>query len=167
MLGDSRQSAAEVPMRISHANELAELETTYGRYRSPEHHEVTRIGKEISRGTTLFVGSGGMLAAARLSAELHVSTMQQPAWGVTPLQAVALVDAAESVVLLSARAKHPDVLAAAQNAKASGSRVILLTFRNASELPARLLNCVDSLVTLTPAVADGFLATNSVLAFAM
>jgi hypothetical protein len=153
-------------MKRNYATEIAELPGTYQRCLASEAaDEVANV--VLRPGPTIFVGSGGALAVARLAADLHISTTGDLAVAMTPLEAVSANLASScGLVLFTASGKHPDAALALQAARARGaSHLGIVSGRTRDELPASLTG-LDVCIATVPSPPDGFLATNSVLAMA-
>jgi fructoselysine-6-P-deglycase FrlB-like protein len=122
-------------------------------------------------GPVVAVGSGGSLSAAIFAATLHERLGGLPGRAVTPLALRELPRHAPdtSYLLLSASGRHPDVLAAFRELVDREPRhlVVLTTQR---DTPLMKLACryrwVETVQLSLRSGADGFLATNSLLAFA-
>ncbi len=118
----------------------------------------------------LTVGSGGSLTAAQYAARLHEFYTGQIARAVTPLEAVSATITLRDVSLffLSAGGKNPDIIGALkQTIVREPQRLIVCCSRRRSPLAAltnnfRYANLVEYAF---PFGKDGFLATNSLLAF--
>lgn len=120
----------------------------------------------------LAVGSGGSLSAAHLAAFLHERFSARPAKAVTPLLALASPIAARdlSVLVLSAGGRNPDVVGALRRiALREPSHLAVLSMAPESPLArvAASFGWVDAIHYDVPSGQDGFLATNSLLAFAV
>lgn len=155
-----------------YATELLELPESYrqiSQLPASAFELAARAQECIEQMSVEFVGSGGTLALAELAASLQQRRTGRLASAVTPLQLAGKSfetfarDTAS--VLFSARARHPDVRIAAQAARRRGDRlVILVTQLQPTDVDPRLRESVDQIVTLPQTTADGFLATNSLLA---
>jgi len=123
----------------------------------------------VARRDVYFVGSGGTLPVAELAASLHQRYTGMLARATTPLRFMETSRFAReaTVVLFSARARHPDTGIAAAHARAYGHRVVLVTQRLKEDLTGDLGDESLSVLTLPRLPqGDGFLATSSVLAMA-
>ena len=152
--------------RGRYAEQLALLADTY---RQVCEADLTLLSGALSaawRRQATYVGSGGALGVARLAAELHENRTRRLARAATPLELVRTAPPAEhAVVLFSAGARHPDSSLAAHAALRSGADpVVLVTHREASELPKGFPSDVEVITLPGLAGREGFLATNSVLA---
>lgn len=153
-------------MKRKYATELAELPVTY--QRCLDGGSVDDIANVVLRpGPMVYVGSGGALPVACLAADLHIEATGDLATAMTPLQAVSAAVASDcGFVLFTARGRHPDAAMAVQSARARGATHIgIVSARTRDELPSGLVDG-DVWVATVPTPADGFLATNSVLAMA-
>ena len=116
------------------------------------------------------VGSGGSLVAAHFAATLHHEFARAPARAVTPWLITHQTNGigGGAIMLISAGGSNSDVLGAFRHVLAAEpDRVIILCARINSPLAklARRYNWVDLLEFELPCGKDGFLATNSLLAF--
>lgn len=115
------------------------------------------------------IGSGGSLTAAHALAGLHERYAGHLATAVTPLAATAEpVDSNASVWLLSAEGSNTDIINAAKSiVPAEPRQLAILCGRKTSRLVevGRKHPFVDLVVVTLPVRKDGFLATNSLLAF--
>jgi hypothetical protein len=106
---------------------------------------------------------------AALAADEHMRRTGHIATAMTPVNFVAgsSETTRAAVVAFSARARHPDVAIALRAARSrSTGPVVLVTQRTADELNPELRAFVDRVTTIPTTTADGFLATNSLLAMA-
>lgn len=120
----------------------------------------------------LAVGSGGSLTAAHFAASLHQRHSGRLAKAVTPLETVStLTDLRDTaVMILSAGGRNPDVIGALKKVLCcEPSRVIVICSKAASPLTrlAQEYRSVDVVTFKLPSGKDGFLATNSLLAFSV
>jgi hypothetical protein len=103
---------------------------------------------------------------AELAAQLHERISGEAGQAMTPL---ALLQAPKlhrgGAILFSARAKHPDALMVlARLGNGEYSPAVLVTRRRREDLEQELRGDVAVVTLKSPSVAEGFLATNSVLA---
>lgn len=119
----------------------------------------------------LVVGSGGSLSVAHFAAYLHQRYTGRLARATTPLEAVALESVANcSVLVISAGGRNPDVIGALQTlVRREPRHFLVLTATKGSRLGkiAGKFNYVDVIEFEPPGGRDGFLATNTLLAFAI
>ncbi len=115
------------------------------------------------------IGSGGSLTAAEALAGLHQQFTGQMAIAATPLQAVELqLSQSTSHWLLSAGGRNVDILAAAKTLIASEPRQLAALCGRVDSPLGKLFSqhqYSDLLIYPPPSGKDGFLATNSLLAF--
>ena len=116
------------------------------------------------------VGSGGSFSAAYFAAESHQTHTRHLSRALTPLQAVAARSAlrSTSVLLLSARGKNADIVGAARIiAEAEPRHLLAMTMRDESPLADVLAKYryTNHVGFTPPHQRDGFLSTNSLLAF--
>ena len=157
-------------MKRSYSDELESLPTVYAAARAVRESEVGALRADLTGGSAVFVGAGGAAAAARLGAELHERFSGSIARVATPLEfASQPAPATATVVLISARARHPDTVAAAAAALAAGNRkILLLTQRAKEDLGGSLAHAFIAYHNVpAPCGYDGFLATGSLLATAV
>jgi hypothetical protein len=164
---DRRSSRRPVSQRLSYAEQLDLLPDTY-RSSVKANVELLREALQAARGRkTIYVGSGGALAVARLAADLHDSASSAVGIAATPLEYLRMSGAADqALVLFTASGRHPDASAVIKAALTGRAHpIVVVTHRTEDELPAGIADAPTTVVTL-PAVlrAEGFLATNSVLA---
>lgn len=120
----------------------------------------------------LAVGSGGSFTAAHLACTLHQSHSGTMARPLTPLEFIfsSLHLGALGVMILSAGGTNTDIITTLENAVLRGSRrCMVLCFRRGSRLSrlAQAYRFVDLIDLDPPFIKDGFLATNSLLAFSV
>jgi hydroxymethylpyrimidine pyrophosphatase-like HAD family hydrolase len=151
---------------VRYERELAELPNTYAAVRGadPEPLRAALVG--LAAGPARFVGTGGTSAVARLAEQLHEVVSGQPARALTPLE---LIDAAPlrraGAVIFSARARHADALLVLDHlALGAYTPALLVTHRDPRELELEKTGSVTAIQVRPPALREGFLATNSVLA---
>lgn len=154
-------------MRPTYDQELESLKETYAVAVAADVSELALICQALGSGSASFVASGGMAPVARLAADLHESSVRQPASALTPLQAIsrpALIDC--GVLLLTSSGKHPDAHEVMRRLGRPGLRPAgVLTHRLVDELPP-----MDDVrvATLPPlSLREGFLAVNSVMSMAV
>ena len=115
----------------------------------------------------IVVGSGGAYTAATYAAHLHERLTGQLSVAVTPLEFASRRRLGTSVLFLSAGGTNPDINGAFHAAVAQDSKTMgLVCFRRESKLSS----LAQSVSTYTfvedlPTGSDGFLATNSLIAF--
>lgn len=156
-------------MADKYRKELSNLSKTY-QWSLTASIESVRSFTEATRTLPLFtVGSGGALTAAHMAALLHqsVGTMAK---AVTPLEFTTLSKLIpnHSVLIFSAGGRNSDILAAFRQAAVSESRQVLaLCMRTNSPLTtlSSKFRYAQLLEFDLPCGKDGFLATNSLLAF--
>lgn len=153
-----------------YSSELLELSNTYTwALQLPIDDLVTAIAN-CDALPLLCIGSGGSLTAAYFAAQLHEHYTGQVAKAVTPLEVVSAAPNFRNTaaLVLSAGGRNPDVLGALKYiAEAEPIRLITVCSRKKSPLGqlAKTYCYVDLIEFVVPAGKDGFLATNSLLAF--
>lgn len=123
----------------------------------------------IFHNQTLFVGSGGSLSACHLGAMLH-QRFGHIAKAITPLE---LIQSKEiicnsNIVLLSASGRNSDILKACEIAKTYGAKNLLAIIMSTNSALAKKVEEYEYSNVLElniPSGKDGFLATNSLIAF--
>jgi fructoselysine-6-P-deglycase FrlB-like protein len=120
----------------------------------------------------LTVGSGGSLTAAHFAASLHQCHAGRLAKAVTPLETVSTIADLHdtAVMILSAGGRNPDIISALKKVVCcEPRRVIVICSKPASPLMrlAEEYRSVDVITFKLPSGKDGFLATNSLLAFSV
>src|SRR5207247_6770939 len=121
-------------------------------------------------GSPLFaVGSGGSYSAAAFAAFLSQYWKQRHAVAITPLEMLSVQVLRHACVLIfSAGGNNPDATSAFRTAIAQEPRALgIVCLRKSSQLPrlAEGFEFVHRWCKNSPAGKDGFLATNSLLAF--
>lgn len=151
------------------ASELENLPNTYAWALNADvsHLEKALIG--TSSFPLLAVGSGGSYTTAYFITQLHEQVLRQSAKAVTPLElAWSEAVCGKAVILLSAGGRNPDIIGALKRAiQQEAARIIVVCFRKNSPL-ARLASAYRNIELIEfdlPSGRDGFLATNSLLAF--
>src|SRR5947209_11059769 len=117
-------------------------------------------------------GSGGSLTAAHFASSLHQRCAGRIAKAVTPLELVSSAPSVKdvSVLMLSAGGGNPDIIGAFKKVVArEPQRLIVVCSRTKSPLSrlARSYRYVDLVDFDLPTGKDGFLATNSLVAFSV
>lgn len=149
--------------------ELARLAETYDWSMCQDITPVTNFLRSNVASPVYFLGSGGSFSSAAFAAYLHEQLTTQVAEAVTPLQfsARSLLSSA-AVLMMSAGGKNRDILSAFRSAvERDTKRLGVICFDPTSAL-AKLANKVWStelFASRLPTGRDGFLATNSLLAF--
>ena len=150
----------------SYSREIAELPSTFQCVLSADTQRIESLLARMAGRSAFYVASGGALAVARLSSDLHNKWLGAMATAVTPLEYVGLNTGNGALVAISARAKHRDLDLALREARAHrSSPITVLTFRVPERYELQAKAPVEFL-TLPVVAADGFLATNSVLLMA-
>ena len=165
-------STDDVPtlkMARPYASEMSKLADTFAWAMSSDVDPLRKAVKTAGLSPLLAIGSGGSLSAAHALASLHQRCTGYMASVATPLEAVANPLAPNAAIwLLSAGGGNVDILAAFEALVAREPRQLgILCGKINSPLSeaAREHAYVDLVIHETPAGKDGFLATNSLLAF--
>ena len=152
--------------------ELEQLEETYA---FAMEMDIRSLIKAVSASIflpLLVVGSGGSLTVARLIVSLHQRFARMIAKPVTPLELFENSQLARKTAIwfMSAGGRNADILAAIRSAIFDEPQRLLVTCaRTSSPLAtfARKYNYTDIFEFDLPSKRDGFLATNSLLAFSV
>jgi len=155
-----------------YAIELQKLSETYA---WAMETTIDPLVSAISTSTTLplvAVGSGGSYTAAHFACALHQDYSGMISRPLTPLEFVSspLYLGNLSVMILSAGGTNPDIIGSLKNAVLrEPRRCIVLCLRKGSALSrlAAAYRFIDLVDINLPSIKDGFLATNSLLAFAI
>jgi fructoselysine-6-P-deglycase FrlB-like protein len=120
----------------------------------------------------LAIGSGGSLTAAHLVASLHQQHVGRIAKAVTPLEIVSVTSNSKSTAMmfLSAGGRNADIIGAFQQVVVrEPHRLVVMCSRKKSPLSqlAEMYDYVNLFDFNLPVGKDGFLATNSLLAFSI
>jgi hypothetical protein len=155
-------------MRPTYQEELGRLEATYQQSLRLDIGALADLHALTAGQPALFVASGGGLASAQIAAERHTATHGELGVALTPLALVGEATVRRAaVVVISARAAHPDIGFALRAARVRHNYpVSLVTHRALDELDYSLLRRLTSAVHIPSLGRDGFLATNSVLSLA-
>ncbi|WP_127601116.1 sucrose-6-phosphate hydrolase [Nitratireductor alexandrii] len=149
--------------------EISRLEETFRWACAADIRGLERAVKLAGLSPLAAVGSGGSLTAAQALVTLHQSYTGKPGIVQTPLEAVDTVfEAAVSQWLLSAGGSNVDINVAAKSLIEREHRQIAVMCGRANSPITAICErhpFVDLLVFPPPAGKDGFLATNSLLAF--
>lgn len=154
-------------LKRRYIQELKELRATYQNARRLVIPKLDQLVLALRDVPTVFVGSGGSQALAQLAAGLHERATGRFGRWATPLELAGLSAAAPgAMVLFSTSGKNSDAAFAMDFARSSGYwPLAVITQRTRSSLRAALAAPdVDVITIASP--HDGFLATNSTLAFA-
>lgn len=152
-------------MKPTYNEELDRLEATYRQSLTLDVAALADLHAATAGQPTLFVASGGGLASAQIAADRHTATHGELSVALTPLALVGEATVRRAgVVVISARAAHPDVGFALRAARLRHNYpVSLVTHRSPDELDPSVLRRLSSIVHVPTLGRDGFLATNSVL----
>src|SRR5580700_951873 len=154
-------------------HELQGLSQTYAWARALDLGAIASAFEPLSEKPLLIIGSGGSLSAAHLAATLHERRFGHVARPLTPLEFREVTPhlfAPHCALILSARGRNPDVLSALKTCiDFETSRVAVLcgAVKTPLSRAARGHEFVRVAEFVAPFGKDGFLAVNSVLAFAV
>ena len=156
-------------MARPYVSEMAKLADTFAWAMSVDVSALRKAVKSAGLSPLLAIGSGGSLSAAHALATLHQRCTGYLASVATPLEAVASSLASNTAIwLLSAGGSNVDILAAFRALVAREPRQLGILCGNARSALAEEAQehaYVDLILHEPPAGKDGFLATNSLLAF--
>jgi len=155
-----------------YATELSRLSDTYSWALEAPIESLVAAVSASSHLPLLAVGSGGSFSAAHLACSLHHHHTGVVSKPVTPLELVSSPIRLRSLsaMILSAGGSNADIISALENAVSrEPRRCIVLCLRKGSALSrlAQSYGFADVPELKPPSVKDGFLATNSLLAFAV
>ena len=158
-------------MARPYASEMARLGETLDWAASADLEPLRKAVRNAGLSTLRAIGSGGSLTAAHAVASFHEHFAQRMASVVTPLEsAEESLDHSVSHWLLSAGGGNVDILAAARTLILKEPRQLAVLCGRLDSPLATLCRShpfVDLLLYRPPAGKDGFLATNSLLGFAV
>jgi hydroxymethylpyrimidine pyrophosphatase-like HAD family hydrolase/fructoselysine-6-P-deglycase FrlB-like protein len=162
-------STKELKLGKPYWSELELLPETFAWAKTADISEFARAIESASGFPLLCIGSGGSFSAAALAAWFHEQLLGHLALAATPLQAAKLNTIRNCAALIfSAGGKNPDVLGvfkALLNGEPPSLTVLCLARRSPlAELCARYeyVSCTELQM---PSGKDGFVATNSLIAF--
>jgi fructoselysine-6-P-deglycase FrlB-like protein len=150
-----------------------EIEALPSTYAWAISQPIDRLCKAVERlcvHPLLAVGSGGSFTVCHFATHLHGLFARQPTVSLTPLQAIdrRTPIAASGVLLPTAGGNNPDVIAAVRLLSEKEPKSLLILCGNPESRVASLASrygLVDFIPFELPTGKDGFLATNSLLAF--
>jgi hydroxymethylpyrimidine pyrophosphatase-like HAD family hydrolase/fructoselysine-6-P-deglycase FrlB-like protein len=159
----------EITLGKPYWSELKRLPETFTWAKQADISQFARFVNSACQSSLVCVGSGGSFSAAVLAAWFHEQFTAQLAVPATPLQAAKLSSIRKSAALvLSAGGKNPDVLgvfkALLEHEPKTLGALCLALGSPLAELCSRyeFVSCAEF---ETPTGKDGFVATNSLLAF--
>ena len=151
------------------SDELSRLEETYAWALEQDIAAITAFFRSAADRPLVAVGSGGSLSAAAYATYLHQQATGWPSRALTPMQFIGQRTLRETAALfLSAAGKNHDILAAIRAATSLNDfrhfgSMSLRTKSPLSVFATRFL--ADLFSAEPPAGGDGFLASNSLVAF--
>ena len=150
--------------------EIQALPSTYAWAMSERIDRLCRAIERLQAHPMLAVGSGGSFSVCHFATHLHGVLAGQPAIPMTPLQAVdhRTPIANMGVLIPTAGGNNPDVIAAVRLLAEQEPQSLLILCGNAESKvasQAARYKMVDFIGYDLPTGKDGFLATNSLLAF--
>lgn len=153
----------------NYGNEMRMLGETYAWAQEVSCESIRCFVERASQHTLYVVGSGGSNTAAQFAALLHQET-GLPAKALTPLGILGsdVLARRVAVLLLSAAARNWDIEHTARTlCKAEPAELAMLCFRGPDwyDVDDPSLSLLKMIVIPNPSHKDGFLATNSLLAF--
>lgn len=163
-----RIGAESGPLKTRYARDLDRLDATYERSLSSDYDNLLEAVTRIAGRPLIAIGSGGSQTSADSAARLHSHYSGQLALSFTPLEFLCSTFPREcTVLLLSARGRNADSLAALRAAeRAEVDQIIVLTCNAGSPLVEAARGGGHSTIVEieTPVERDGYLATNTLLA---
>ncbi len=155
-----------------YASELASLPETYAWAMQVDVDALARALSAAASLPLIAVGSGGSLTAAHLASWLHQRYAGAVARASTPFDAVSTLSTPTNaaVLFLSARGRNGDILGAfGRTIAREPQRIIVVCLSPQSPLSklAQMYRYVDLIDLSFPSRRDGFLATNSLVAFSV
>ena len=155
-----------------YSSELQRLPETYSWAMSAPVDALTRVVEASLSSPLISTGSGGSLTVAHLASWLHQQYAGKIAKAMTPFDLVSssaiLRDA--TVLMLTARGGNPDIVGGFKHiVTREPQRLVIVCSRTKSRLSrlAQSYRYVDLVEFDLPTGKDGFLATNSLLAFSI
>lgn len=150
--------------------EIEALPSTYAWAMRQPIDRLCRAVERLRSHPLLAVGSGGSFSVCHFATHLHGMLARQPAVSLTPLQAVdrRTPIATAGVLLPTAGGNNPDVVAAVRLLSEQEPQSLLILCGNAESRvasQAARYRMIDFISFELPTGKDGFLATNSLLAF--
>lgn len=149
--------------------ELLKLDQTYEWAMQQDMVALSTFVRASLTSSVCFLGSGGSLSAATLAAYMHEQLTAQVAEAITPLQFSSRSQShTGAVLIMSAGGRNRDILTAFKHAIERDTKSLaVVCFDPASALAAlaRRVWVTELFCNELPAGRDGFLATNSLLAF--
>jgi fructoselysine-6-P-deglycase FrlB-like protein len=155
-----------------YSSELSQLPTTYEWAMSTSVDSLARVIEASLTAPLIATGSGGSLTVAHFASWLHQQFAGKMAKAVTPFDLVTSGSTVRdaTVLMLTARGGNPDIIGGFKSIVVrEPQRLIVMCSRTKSPL-SRLVKSyryVDLVDFDLPTGRDGFLATNSLLAFAI
>jgi fructoselysine-6-P-deglycase FrlB-like protein len=150
--------------------EMEALPSTYAWARLQPIDQLVRAVERLQTSPLLAVGSGGSFSVCHFVAHLHGHLAGQSAMPLTPLQAISdrTPTTGLSVMIPTAGGNNPDVLAAVRLLVEQEPRHLVVLCGSSESRVATLAaryDMIDFISFDVPTGKDGFLATNSLLAF--
>lgn len=150
--------------------EMEALPSTYAWAKSQPIVQLVRAIERLQAYPLLAVGSGGSFSVCHFATHLHGLLSGQIAIPMTPLQAVSerTPSSGMGVIVPTAGGNNPDVVAAVRLLAEQEPRHIVVLCGNSESRVAALsarYKMIDFISYELPTGKDGFLATNSLLAF--
>jgi len=155
-----------------YANELALLSETYSWSMSTAIDELAGPLIAASQLPLVATASGGSLTAAHLAADLHQRRTGMVSKAATPLDVISSPPngSDQALLIISAGGRNSDIIAAFKSSVVQELKRLIVICSNPQSPLAQLATqhrYVDLVALDLPSGKDGFLATNSLLAFAV
>jgi hydroxymethylpyrimidine pyrophosphatase-like HAD family hydrolase len=156
----------------AYKKDLADLHITFQRISDSDLGKESELWGSVVPHDLITVGSGGAYSAAAYISELHrwaTSNLSIPA---TPLEIISrcIPLTGRACACISAKGRNPDILSAFQTAAAEETSELLAICGVANSPLSRLAtntNRADVIATKIGRISEGYLATNSLLAFCL
>jgi fructoselysine-6-P-deglycase FrlB-like protein len=166
----TKRAALEGALGKPFDTEMEALPSTYAWAISQPVDQLARSIERLQACPLLAVGSGGSFSVCHFATHLHGLIAGQTAIPLTPLQAVAerTPTSGMGVIIPTAGGNNPDVVAAVRMLAEQEPQHILVLCGNSESRVASLsarYEMIDFVSYDLPTGKDGFLATNSLLAF--
>ena len=152
-------------------SELAKLEATYSWAMTQDINKLASALNSLRGNCVQAIGSGGSYSVAHFAAFMHQTFSAKLAKAITPLEAVYANNEADTgSIILSAGGENPDILSAFRDlVRRELRRAVVICFSAESQLAvlAREYHYIDLIDFNLPSGRDGFVATNTLLGFAV
>jgi hydroxymethylpyrimidine pyrophosphatase-like HAD family hydrolase/fructoselysine-6-P-deglycase FrlB-like protein len=152
-------------------SELAKLEATYSWAMTQDINGLASALNSLRGHCVQAIGSGGSYSIAHFAAFMHQTFSAKLAKAITPLEAIYANNEADTgSIILSAGGENPDILSAFRDlVRRELRKAVVICFSAESQLAvlAREYHYIDLIDFNVPSGRDGFVATNTLLGFAV